>query len=613
MAYDGETSAHQILCLYFQSLNQLNVKESALKGILTRFVVPELGGPGIQGPRSTVLEIEAALNFLQGIKSDKIMEFENLVKVGLVRQNIKKDNQRKYLYYVRQFVAWCIDHNYCKSSVQSTRPIKELKLHENSGNAHRNWHDKGSKKYHSKSKKHSPYRLCCSQFPEDYFNLKLANELENFYKYRSRVKGCREATIIKEKMHIEHILGWLHRHKYYSLDELSLNIICPYVTLLVDISDFSDINEFLLAKIRQKEISSKKADEGIKLLQNYLDFLDGNPNSAASYIEACIAIATFFYHDTINSDDYPQARDIPLIRKLRSLKKTYSNLADQQGPTIPFEEKSVSWETAIEVMEKLRLRYEQKYCYYTCSKTNKVIKNHKRTDYALQRDLQDFLTVAFIVVRPPLRASNYFKLENGKTLKFGRFIDEKFIPAKTLGDPTALWYIYLPPENQKQLGISHKGLRVAWWGHIPNVVYKDGKNFYSYINEWLTWGREYKEEIEHDFFFRGTSNFKPLNNPAWRNRIHDIFYRYTDVSVTPHAFRAMYVTFLRRKRATEDILEGAACAQLHSRKTQRQHYDKSLNEEKMRPVMEFHEQELQILLKSSNIAEKYTPIIGQDD
>jgi hypothetical protein len=347
-----------------------------------------------------------------------------------------------------------------------------------------------------------------------------------------------------------------------------------------------------LERARLEQKAEKLADQSFKLIEEYLDFLNGSPSSSVSYLEAIVSVCKFMYKDEIDDDDVQELSSVPLIKKLRKLKKNFQGLAERSLPTVPYEERSVPWEEAVKVVENLRLRYEQKYLFYT-SAEGKPVKSRKRTDLALQRDLQDFLSVAFIIARPPLRSRNYFELELGTTLKLGKFVGMNFIPAEKLENPTdAEWFIYLKPDQYKT---GKKG--GIWWGNLPNLVFKNGKTLYEYIEEWLSWGRELTQKCDHNYFFRGTYNYKPLNVPAWRNRIHDIFVRETGVSVTPHSFRSMYVTYLVRNGASEQMLEGAAVAQLHSRSTQRKYYDKLDKQSKMEPVIAWHEKEIQSILE----------------
>lgn len=185
---------------------------------------------------------------------------------------------------------------------------------------------------------------------------------------------------------------------------------------------------------------------------------------------------------------------------------------------------------------------------------------------------------------PPDRSRTYYELEIGKTFVSGVFDGSQFIPEDKMKDKSkAELYIHLGANDYKTGKIYGE-----WWGKIPNVEFANEKTLYGYIYQWLTWGREIKQKLNHNFFFVGVSHRKQLNHKEWSGRFVNIFYREVGVPVSPKELRKMYVTYLKNSGASEAILEAAACSMHHSRTMQTNVYDQQEQMKKMAPALEFN-------------------------
>lgn len=552
------------------------------QSLMIRYIVPCWGGNKPKGARATAKEINQSLDFLKTIPSTRIEELESTAYKAWEEEGLSKERIRKFRYNLNQFLEFAQKGKYYQVSTSRSIP-PYIPIHASPGEARADWH--GCRAEHGKTKK-PPYALGAKCFKDDYFNRKLKTDLEDYEKYRASF--TRPKTVKEEMVKIKQMLGWIHRFYGISLKNLRLFSLIQYSQLTTSLSECGgDWQKFLLRKLELKEFAKEDAQKNMTMINAYMDFLDNHtPFSKITYLDVLLSIARFTYRQEIGSDDFPEDKDIPIIRNISKLKLELRKQAAQQEPPVPHEAKSVPWEVALKVLEKLRLLYEQKY---TFDRHTQKLTTNKRTIYALATDLQNFLSVAITMARPPLRSSNYCDLEMGRSLLYGLYDNGRFIPRDELSDPSlGKWYIYIIESKSK--------IKKEYLGEILNLEFPDGKTLYGYINEWLNWGRESHGKVKHNFFFRGCANLQPIDYNEWRNRFVYAFNRHANVPVTPHELRKMYVTFMKRKQANEAILDGAAIAQQHTRRTQSLHYDKLSYWEKMLPALEFHRIQMQEIM-----------------
>jgi hypothetical protein len=211
-----------------------------------------------------------------------------------------------------------------------------------------------------------------------------------------------------------------------------------------------------------------------------------------------------------------------------------------------------------------------------------------------------------MMVLPPNRPRTSYELEIGRTFIYGVCAGEEIIPVEKMSNPqNAKWYIHLTRDDYKTGKIYG-----TWNAEVPNISFPNGKTLYWYIERWLTWGRELHQKVEHNFFFRGTVSYKPLDSNNWRNRIVNIFEERIGIPVSPKEFRKMYVTFLKDSGASEAELEGAAWMMQHSRLMQSKIYDQQDKANKARPAIDFHSEAIANFFAQQHIEQ--SPIQGTD-
>lgn len=575
---------------FLRTQEKSDANERMLTSVLVRFFVPAVDGPSPKGLRATPTEVFAALNHLKVLPSHKAADILAIAESEFEAKNVEKNNRRKFRNYLKQFADWAKANCYCEK-VEGEQKVEHSRLHAPAGQAKRDWHGNMAR-YEQPLKK--TYQLGAKCFPDDYFNTKLLADIEAFRKFRSAELQCSAATLKKESQKLNQILGWLHRYKEIPLEELRLSSIIFFIPLNVKIQDFgSDYTSYLIKKAQRRDEAVQLTKDNIQLIQDYLDFLGGHPSSSVIYLTLIIAIAKFSYKGEIGTDEYRDYNDVPIVKELKKLQSSLVKKAKSTPPSVPTEKKVVPWAEAIRVMEAARLRAEKEL---THSMTKKGLQERKRTDYALQRDLQDFLSIAFMVLMPPDRSRTYCELELGETMLQGIFDGPRFIPAEEMSDPSkALWFIRLEPDQYKT-GKAYKTNYIP----ITNFHWEDGKTLYGYINHWLTWGREWNEELNHQFFFRGTITNRPLTSKDWLSRIRYIFDRESNVAVAPKELRKMYVSHIKEEGVTEEIADSSAAAMRHSRKTQGQIYDARSHIQKVSPALKYAEKLAQRVLREKN-------------
>lgn len=603
-----QSTAFDVYVMYTNFLRDENRGDSAermLKSGLIRFLIPAIGGPSPKGIRATADEVYAGLEYLKNLPPQKVRDFPEIMQEAFDAKDLDKETQRRLRSYIKQFTDWVVKRGYCEE-VKRKQKFEFKRLHAEPGRARRDWHGQnGSRSIHGRAKK-AVYRLGSKRFPEDYINSELERELRDYEEFRRYSCNCTPATITKEFDKLYQILGWLHRYKGVPLADLRLvnylkakvevkreaqenNIaMVTFSPLNVTLDECDhDLNSYFLKKLILKETAIERANQDLNLVKDFMEFYGNHPRSRIAYLDVFLPVARFAYQNEIGTDDYPSDRDIPVIRKLKELKNKIADEAENTPPTVPFESKSVFWEEAVMVVEKLRLRAEREL-QYSMTKRN-GLQTRNRTHYALERDLQDFLSVAFMVLMPPDRSRTYCELEIGRTmvcgLVKGKSKEDIVLPDQLKNASITNWYFHLERPDYKT------GKKYGtYWSLIPNVCFPDGKTLYDYIDRWLSWGREHRQELEHNFFFRGCKSFKPLDTGDWRSRITGLFDREAGVPVSPKELRAMFVTYLNNIEATDAEKDAAARAMHHSRKAQSKYYDKQEQMKKIAPAFRICEQ-----------------------
>lgn len=586
----------------FQAFNT-KANKLAVRSVMHRFLAESWGGQAPLGTKATNEEVFSFIELIKTLPATKLAGSMEIIEQEFVKRGVDKGNSKSYRSAYKAFLAWAESNEYYSSieKEEETSARKKLFKSRTKGSGRVKVYPNDSCN-HGKTRKQT-YMLMATYpsgknkgkliYPNDYINSSLEKEIKLFEEYRKEKHGCSKATLGLNIRYIYQMLGWLHRYKNVPLENLSLNLIVTSIPLNVSISKFKDkkgkVNQhnYLTEKAIVRQEAVDLANENLRLIKEYVDFVGGHPNSRLKVIIVCIAIAKFMFRNEIGTDDYVDETDLAIVRRLNQLFTTINNLSKRTPDAVTHEKKSVSWKEAIDVLQILRLKAD---CFTREQKRYEegrkgALQTVKRAKSAISNDLQDFLSVALMVLIPTDRARTYYELELDRTLVYGVFEEGRFTPASKLKDKSqATWYIHLLPDDYKT-GQVYK----EYWGKINNVVFQDGKKLYDYIDRWLNNERECEKKCNHNRFFRGTLNYEPLSSSQWSQRIMSIFRSETGVPVTPKEIRKMYITYLCNQRVDDATLKGAAYAMHHSTEMQQNVYNSQTILDRIQPIYEYNE------------------------
>ena len=577
----------------------------AVRSVIHRFLAESWGGEPPKGSKAISIEVTKFLELIKTLPATSLAGSIDLLEQKFIEKRVSKDNSKSYRSAYKVFFNWAETNGYFETQVenkiQSVAKVSVFNSRNPYGSgtkARSNNHGKTCKPAYTLMAKHNTgnENTGCLIFKDDYINDNLMKELNSFEKFRTENHNCAESTIETNKSFIYRFLGWLHRYKNVPLEKLSLTSIITFVQLNIPRSKFKDENgkinhqEYIYEKAMVKQDAIDIANENKKLIEEYLDFVDGHPSSKVMIIVTCIAVAKFIFRNEVGTDEYITEKQLPIIIKLNHFRSILKEKSKSAPPSVPHGDKSVPWLKAWNVLEILRARI---HClsneYNDIRQTKKgeacYIKKSARDEEAIINNLQRFLILALMILIPTDRSRTYCELELNRTFVYGLYEDGRFTPINKLADKThATWYIHLLPKDYKT-GNTYK----EYWGEIPNVLFDNDNSLYKYINKWIKEGRNFKKECNHNRLFRGAIKYKPLASPRLGSLIRTIFKQETGVPVTPKEIRKMYVTYLNNTGATDAEMKAAAYAMHHSKHMQENIYNSQTILERLRPIFERNE------------------------
>jgi integrase len=172
-------------------------------------------------------------------------------------------------------------------------------------------------------------------------------------------------------------------------------------------------------------------------------------------------------------------------------------------------------------------------------------------------------------------------------LKLGRRENPSFDPRHPyLYKESGTWIIDVTPLACKTgRTYGHQKLR------LPNLVFADGRSFYSYLEEWLdTWRQAYKPQ--HNFVFstkEGQRMSRHNLSALFRTAVH----RLTGKSLGPHRLRDICATYYLDREYSDAVINALAERMAHDPKILKERYDKRKGWQKNRPI----EQAMKALLE----------------
>jgi len=576
----------------YSAIPEYKNQSSVLISTIGRYLIEAWGGQSPSGDRTTPRERIAIEDFLKTLPTTLLVDSVKVLEEAFEVKKISKANSKSYKSAYKSFVDWVQKNRYytlkaeliVKATASETKPTLFKRQPNGRGRKVKdNYHGKSSKQPYALMAKYNASSVMSGEliYPNDYINKDLAENLEEFKEFRCENHNCSKGTLKKDIQHIYRILGWLHRYKSLPLEELSLKSIINFIQLniprkeAIDSKGKYNYHKHILKKAMAREEAMDLANKNRNLIQEFIDFVGGHPNTKKIAIEACIAVAKFVFRNELGTDDYIDETDLPIIRRLNQLCNTLSKKAKSTPPSVAHADKSILWEEAINLLELCRQKADA--IRMGCGR--------KRDKNAIVNDLQIFLSLAFMLLIPVDRARTYYELEIGKTFVRGIYEGGRFTPESKMQDPSiAVWYIHLMPGDYKTGKIYGE-----YWGIMPNVQFSDGQKLYEYIDRWLNEGREYKQKCNHNLFFRQIKKYETLNSSGWSGRIKDVFAQETGIPVTPKELRKMYVTYLNNQQASNTVLKGAAKSMHHSQSMQEKIYNSQNILDSIAPVYDFNE------------------------
>ncbi|BAZ34080.1 hypothetical protein NIES4074_65940 [Cylindrospermum sp. NIES-4074] len=587
-------------CDYLQK-NDKAGEIPSLQSIIIRYLVSSYGGASPSGKRATPAEIEAGINYLKNISIEQLQNAIKFIEPQFELLGVKESNRYTPRSRIKAWIDWInsqsdfgnvnINSPQQKKPIFNTfytngiRPPKQkpgMKLHENRSPVH---------------------RLCAKVFPDDYINKSLEKEINNYKAWRLS-NDVRKGAIDNEEEQILQALGWLHRYEGVPLEQLSLECLISFCQLVFRAKDYPDFHSYLYEKEKGMQATRDQAKADIERIRRYLVFVGGHPDSQKKRVSLLIAVSKFIYRDLIGSDDIPNERDIPVIRRLLEIQVTLGKKAKSVTQTVSYHETSVSWQEAIAAMEKQRRRAEQVIIYIKKDNLKGYEEKH-RPNTAVANELQKFLSIAFCLLVPS-RSRTFYDLRINETWKEGILTENKFLSVADLKEQ-GVWeqvkaqvafYIHHHADDYKTGKAMAPVLmnNGGWWVEVPNLRFTPHQCLYDYVRRWLEWGRYAEGPVGHNFFFRHAFSPRPLDAGAWGERIRRIFAHWTGVRVPPRTIRKMFSS------AFPDHKESAALLLQHSEQIHDTDYDMRHSVEKMQPVIAANQQLIQ------DVLEKWTEI-----
>lgn len=621
---------YRFYCQYLLDSNQTNTIQQ-ITSLFVRHLVVAWGGPNPKGKRSSPGEQQAALEFINTLPIKQLQEAKNILEAHFRANDITKNIQsvmRSHLDDLLDLATKIGIINQDKTELlyrlkevsKSRQYPQDIKLIENRPSwADRNILGMWDSDYVIGEPAKSENRIfqdwhqginlwvycpklliaiCAVDIYQSRPNVYLANpeldgELCNFIQFLITRLNHREVTAERDFLANLRYLAWLQHQKKVPLEELRIEKIIPFVKLKLKRQDFKnergivDMNQFQIAKITAVEDMEEITQETINFFDEYLDSRRISPQSKINYMKSFVNLAKYVYAD--ETQEFKAQRgftDVPFIQKLRQRNDEFlRQSSDTPKCVIPKEKRMIPWLEVLDVVEKLRFEALLTNRFHTRSnrlnssgkfKVDKV----KRTEWARACDFQQFLMMAIYTAMPPGRPRDYYELEIEKTFVIGDFQSGIFTPQRQMKNPyQAQWWIHLLPQDYKT------GKKYGeFWQRVPNTKFRDGTTLYSYIDEWLTtWRPIFKPN--HSRLFT-TEKGKEIDSSAFGGRIERSICRFTGVRVNPHSLRHIFVTHLRHIAASEEVLNSAAKAMRHSRKTQASIYDLQELQAALEPSLE---------------------------
>lgn len=514
--------------------------------------------PGYGLPRDS--RTSAALQFMKQIPLHQFVEALNVQQKVFDFLELRKSGQRANRHRLKQMLTWCSQQDWWKLATKAEAGQFAPRRRNNLGNAH---HVKLTEQKQTSRWNYS-LRILDPEYSERLKKFDLAEEAARLQEEAPRLRAAQErlqeelrqlrrfqtSILIRDRQNksvtqetanktetlLYLIFGWLYLYEREAPEALTLE-------RLVDIDVAYDYTEW---QRDEREVTP------------------------ATELQALIALLNVAKFKLFKDSDRKQCEilckpyvDIEIIGQLRKLIRD-TNQRVKDGP-ITVSDESQKWLTWPEFLACVE--YLKQDCGLLTSD------GERRSNRAIARSHERYLIAALLAYMPPDRQRTFRELEEGRTLVRG-IIKNNILHRKSDG----CFHIKLGPSDYKT-GSTYKEqiLQVPEQLQMP-------------LEEWLTKWRKTLNP-NHNFVFTQL-NGKPLTGGSLYQLFRHAIYRASVVlfgegrATNPHLVRDMLVTHFYEIGASEAALEGLAIGMKHSRKTQRERYDRRTKQNKVKPALE---------------------------
>ena len=566
---------------------------------LLRFTVPGWGGYAPKNlKRSTKQDVEEGLNFLKLLPIGKLRE-GNAAQERVFSQTDVTDVTAKQRtnakYYLNKLITLAENEGWLreKESVEAPPPAR-LRL-------------VGGKKLPQRPKltdrkKKPNYRL--GSQPEDFINLRLENEINEFRYWYVFTKELSETVFNTNLVYLKQFFGWLIRYERASewqtlqeegktlqeqeeektakrkeiMDSFCLETLIPFDPLPKrKDSPHSPLQEYKDAKDDFKVIRREKADDALKLFKRFLDFYSKNHATRGFLTNAAISVAQYLYREAIDEIDLETIP--PILLHLKILVKTEIKEGQKSSRAVPIEKKFVSYEEVLQVVVELKKRADQQE--RVGSRRKNKTRFEPRSPQEMARDCSRFLMIAFLSVFPPDRQQLLRDLEIGTSFFRGCFkTGNVFVPEDEMDDPSqARWCFNLTKYKTHK---TYGDVKIT----VPNYSFGDGTTLYDYIDLWINKHRSLLNPKGNWLFVRHKEGDKWEDTDV-HAMIVKVFHRYTGKSVNPHMLRHIFNTHLEENYAPKDVKTASRKMMKQSDKIGSTKYNHAITDRQVAPAIEY--------------------------
>jgi hypothetical protein len=553
-------SLYQLETQKSQSKDKASARLSLVKTALIRYTLPGWGFTETTQQRVTAWESYLGIKFMEQVSLAQFSQACEVQKLIFEQQEIPTTTRRTYQTALNHLLKWC--------ETQAWWEPYRIQQH--------NFSPQNTSEQISPTPR-SRYGL--GSVKGDILPANLERELELFREFRIQQAGVKQSTAEHNLRQVRLVLGWLHRVKGVSLDEISLTKIVPFADLDLPAptgeSTPAEVAAFASLDLARQYISWLKED-------SLEESSKSRSHKKSSYTSADVLgiflnVARFVYRDRSRPQNLAGIgkayQDVPVMQLLRHELSQVQLEAKRLRSTEGSPEQIPEWSELLEIVEKLRQH---------CSISENRIRSIKNEDAPIARQIltvaanryQYFLLAALSSYLPPQRQQVYRNLQfSNSSINKGK--DPSSQNPEVSGNiyqEDGKWYIHLYADDYKT-SKTYEDLLVK----IPNIQYLDNRCFYQYLEEWLL---EYKCPAEaeivktftglrqvynpqHDYFFTQRNGKRYTHATSFKKLLQFSSSETLGKPFTHELVKKMFANHIFRHASTRDRIEALLSSMGH--------------------------------------------------